>query len=208
MTITLPTVVRARRNLPAATTTPAATGTPAVVNPTTTPNALSPQTTALNNFANSAGMQFQLQQGANEIQNMYADHGALQSGVAMKALQDYGQKTALQNYFMPYMGLLGGQQAVGAQAGSAVAGVGSSFGNTAANINSNLGNAATGIYGNMGGAIQNGANAASNAALVSGANQANLWGGVGSAIGNLGSSFINNMGSGSRFGSGGASGGW
>jgi hypothetical protein len=195
-------VVRAP-GLPAA-TTPAA-GTPAVVNPTTTPNALSPQTTALNNFANSAGMQFQLQQGANEIQNMYADHGALQSGAAMKALQDYGQKTALQNYFMPYMGLLGGQQAVGAQAGSAVAGVGSSFGNTAANINSNLGNASSGIYGNMGGAIQSGADAASNAALIRGANNANIWSGVGSALGNLGSSFLNNP-SGSQWT--GATGSW
>lgn len=153
--------------------TPAVPATPAT--PATPADPMAP----LNSFANSAGMQFQIQQGANALQHNYAARGALQSGAAMKALQDYGQHTALQNYFMPYMGLLGGQQAVGAQAGSAIAGVGSNFGNTAANIN-----------GQMGGAIQNGADALSNAALVRGANTANMWGGVGSAIGNVASSYI------------------
>jgi hypothetical protein len=153
-------------------------------------NALSPENQALNNFANSAGMQFQLQQGTNALNNMYAAHGQLQSGAAMKAIQGYGQNTALQNYFMPYMGLLGGQQAVGAQAGSAVAGVGSSFGNTAANINSNFGNAATGINAGMGGAIGAGADAAANAALARGGVAGQLGSSIGGALGSLGSSFF------------------
>jgi hypothetical protein len=75
------------------------------------------------------------QQGTNALNNMYAGTGMLQSGAAMKGIQNYGQQTALNNYFMPYMGLLGGQQAVGAGAASSVAGVGANFGNTAANIN-------------------------------------------------------------------------
>lgn len=152
-------------------------------------NALSP-TQALGNFANSAGMQFQLQQGSDAIQNRYAAHGALQSGAAMKALSDYAQGTALNNYFMPYMSLLGGQQAVGAQAGSAVAGVGSSFGNAATGINSNLGNATTNINGQMGGAIQNGANAAAQGAYVNGAANVGLGNTIGSALGQFGSSFF------------------
>jgi hypothetical protein len=84
---------------------------------------------------------------------------------------------------MPYMGLLSGQQNVGAQAGSAVAGVGSSFGNTAANINAGMGNA-----------IGNGADALSNAALLRGQNSANMWGSVGNALGGLASSFSGGFG--------------
>jgi hypothetical protein len=166
---------------------------PAATPPAATPpgtNALSPENQALNNFANSAGMQFQLQQGTNALNNMYAARGQLQSGAAMKAIQDYGQNTALQNYFMPYMSLLGGQQAVGAQAGSAVAGVGSSFGNTAANINSNFGNAATGINAGMGGAIGAGADSAANAALARGGVAGQLGSSIGGALGSLGSSFF------------------
>jgi hypothetical protein len=135
--------------------------------------------TALNNFANSAGMQFQLQRGGEMINNNYAAHGQLQSGAAMRALQDYGQQTALNNYFMPYMGLLSGQQSVGAGAASSIAGVGANFGNTAANINAG-----------MGANIQNGANAASNAALLRGQANANMWSGIGGALGGLASSFF------------------
>jgi hypothetical protein len=150
-------------------------GSPAPTPAITQPSA----TDALNNFANSAGMQFQLQQGANALNNMYAAHGALQSGAAMKAIQGFGQQTALNNYFMPYMGLLGQQQGVGAGAASSIAGVGQNFGNTAANINSSMGNS-----------IQGGADAAANAALLRGQNSANMWGSIGSALGSLGSSFF------------------
>jgi hypothetical protein len=133
---------------------------------------------AFNNFANSAGMQFQLQQGENAINNGYAAKGQLQSGAALKGLQNYGQQTALNNYFLPYLGLLGGQQATGAQAGSAIAGVGSNFGNTVANI-----------YGQQGNAIQSGANAASNAALLRGQANNNMWSGIASGLGTFASSF-------------------
>jgi hypothetical protein len=138
---------------------------------------------ALNNFANSAGMQFQLQQGTNALNNLYAARGMIQSGAAMKGISNYAQDTALNRYFMPYMGLLSGQQNVGAQAGSAVAGVGSGFGNTAANINAGMGNA-----------IGNGADALSNAALLRGQNSANMWGSVGNALGGLASSFSGGFG--------------
>jgi hypothetical protein len=167
---------------------PATAGAPASTTPAMTPQTA---TSALNNFANSAGMQFQLQQGTNALNNMYAAHGLLQSGEAMKGIQGYGQQTALNNYFMPYMGLLGGQQAVGAGAGSSIAGVGQNFGNTAAAIN-----------GQMGNAIQGGADAAANAALIRGQNSANMIGSIGSSLGGFASSFFpsGGLGGGSAIG--------
>jgi hypothetical protein len=140
---------------------------------------MSQQDSAFNNFANSAGMQFQLQQGTNALNNMYAGRGSLLSGAAMKGIQNYGQHTALNNYFLPYMGLLQGQQATGAQSGAAIAGVGSNFGNTVSSI-----------YGGQANAIQSGADAASNAALLKGQANAGLYNTLGSSLGNLASSFI------------------
>jgi hypothetical protein len=129
---------------------------------------------ALNNFANSAGMQFQQQEAGKAINHSAAGGGWLESGAALKALSDRSQDIALNNYFMPYMGLLGGQQAVGAGAASSIAGVGTNFGNTAAGINSQ-----------MGANIQNGANAASNAALLRGQANSNMWNTIGSSFGNI-----------------------
>jgi hypothetical protein len=138
---------------------------------------------AFNNFAHSAGIDFQLQQGTNALQHSAAARGLLQSGATLKALQGYGQNTALNNYFLPYMGLLQGQQATGAQSGAAIAGVGSNFGNTVSNI-----------YGGQANAIQNGANATSNAALLRGQANANLGNTIGSALGTFGSSFFPSTG--------------
>lgn len=162
---------------PAPTPVPGATPTPAAA-----PNALSP-TDALNNFANSAGMQFQMQQGANALNNLYAARGQVQSGAAAKALQSYGQNTALQNYFMPYMGLLGGQQAVGAQSGSAIAGVGSNFGNTVADLNGNMANAISQGANNIGAAN-------ANRAIIGGLANSNMYSTIGNSLGSLaGSAF-------------------
>jgi hypothetical protein len=129
---------------------------------------------AFEQFANSAGMQFQLKTAQDAINNGYAGSGALQSGAAMKEISDRSQDIALNNYFLPYMGLLSGQQSVGAGAAGAAAGVGTNFGNTAANIN----NA-------MGGVYQNQANNLGNLALANGQNQANMWAGLGSSFGNI-----------------------
>jgi hypothetical protein len=178
-----------------------AVGAPAAPGAAPAAPAATPQGSAFENFANSAGMQFQLEQGGNMIENSAAGRGALGSGATLKALQNYGQQTALNNYFMPYMSLLGGQQATGAQAGSAVAGVGSNFANTAANItgnqaagaaniNQNLGNAVTGINNGMGSAIGSGANAAAQNAYNNGAANAGMWGSIGGALGNFAGSFL------------------
>ena len=82
---------------------------------------------AFNNFLNSSGFQFQMDQGNKATNQGYAARGMLQSGAALKALQDRGQQTALNNYFLPYMNLLGQQQGVGLSGASAVAGVGQNY---------------------------------------------------------------------------------
>jgi hypothetical protein len=158
---------------------------PAQTTPPVTPiNAMD----AYNNFANSAGIKAQMQ-GLNQN---YAAKGLLQSGAAMKGLQ----QNALTNYFLPYAGLLGGQQAVGAGAASAIAGVGQNFGNTAANI-----------AGQMGNSLQNGADGASNAAIMRGYAGAQLGAGIASGIGSIASSFMPSGGFGGGSSWGGYSGG-
>lgn len=167
--------------------------------PTPTPgNTQSPSVTpesaydAFQAFKDSAGYQFAVDEAMRALNHGYAAGGQLQSGAAAKGIADYVQNMALQNYFFPYMNYLGGQQAMGAQSGAAIAGVGSNFGNTAANINAN-----------MGGAIQSGANALSNAAIANGVANANLWSGVGSSLGTIGSNLMNSSYSASPFSGGG-----
>jgi hypothetical protein len=176
------------QNAPAPQTTaptPSATSTtPATT--TTTPMGQTAQqaaSDAFNQFAHSAGIDFQLQQGTNALQQSAAARGMLQSGATLKGLQNYGQSTALNNYFLPYMGLLQGQQATGAQSGAAIAGVGSNFGNTVSSI-----------YGGQQNAVQSGANALSNAALLKGQANAGMWNTIGSSLGGLASSFLPNPG--------------
>lgn len=160
--------------------------------PATTPpaNALTP----LQQFANSAGMQFAEQQQANMLNNYFAAHGMVNSGAAGKAFQDRGSQIALQNYFFPYMNYLSGQQAMGAQAASAIAGVGSSFGNTMNGLGQNYSNAVQGINQNAANAIGQGAlnigNANANNAAIHGYANAQLGNTIGTQLGNLGSSFF------------------
>jgi hypothetical protein len=171
---------------PVATSTPTAPATPAVT--------AQSATGAFNNFANSAGMKFAEQQAMNQLQNYYAAHGLLSSGPAMKGISDYIQNMALQNYFFPYMNYLSGQQAMGAQAGSAIAGVGSSYGNTVNGLGQNYSNAVTGINSGIGNALSQGAlnigNANANQAAIGGLAGANLGSAIGSGLGSLGSSFF------------------
>lgn len=194
---------------PVTTPTPVAgTAVPATAHPASTTNALSPQLQAVNQFANSAGMQFQNQQAANALNNLYAAHGMEQSGAAMKGITDYIANQDLNRYFMPYMGFVQGQQNMGASSAAALAGEGSSFGQTAANINAGLANAsantannasnaigqtaanASNAYGaNLGlqtGALRSNANALSNGAIANGYANAGLGSAIGSAAGQIG----------------------
>lgn len=176
----MPTIPDHLTPAPAATQPPAATPAPAPV--PAAPPAITPAQ-ALNSFSHSAGMDFAMQQGANALNNLYAAHGQIQSGAAAKALQSFGQNTALQNYFFPYVNMLGQQQAVGAGAASSVAGVGQNFGNTVANINGGIANA-------IGQGAYNTGNALANQAAIRGYANGSIGSAIGSGLGSLASSFM------------------
>lgn len=53
---------------------------------------------AQNRLEQSPGYQFRLNQGQNSIQNLLASKGGLKSGAAMKALEEYAQGTASQEF--------------------------------------------------------------------------------------------------------------
>ncbi len=88
---------------------------------------------------------FKFGEGANAVNSGYAGAGTLQSGAAMKALEEYRQNLQ-QGYRGEYLGALGNQQSLGLTAAQAQAGVGGSAANSLANIytnqGSNLANAA------------------------------------------------------------------
>jgi hypothetical protein len=88
---------------------------------------------AFDNYRKSTGYQFRLNQGMGAINSGYAGAGSLKSGAAMKAINDYGQNMASQE-FANYLGALGNQQAIGSNAASAQAGVSQNLGNSLAQI--------------------------------------------------------------------------
>lgn len=141
--------------------------------PTTgTAPAASPVSTyqnAFQNYLDSTGYQFQMDQGNKAINQGYAAKGSLQSGAALKALQTYGQDTA-KGFFKDYLGLLANQQAVGLSGAGAIAGVGTGYANSVS-ANNNMAmqqqinafgqraDATSGLWGTVGGAIGGIANA-------------------------------------------------
>lgn len=126
---------------------------------------------AFENYRNSTGYQFRVNEGNDSINSGYAASGALRSGAAMKSLANYNQNIA-SGEFGNYLGYLGNQQGVGLAGASALAGVGQNYAN---NVTANNNSAGT---------------VAANAALAKGQANANMYGGIASGIGNLvGSSF-------------------
>lgn len=98
-------------------------------------NVLAQQRAAFDQFRDSTGFKFRMDEGTNALNSAYAGAGTLRSGAAANAFQKYGQDYA-SNEFGNYMGYLGNQQGIGLQAGSALAGVGQNFANNVTNLNS------------------------------------------------------------------------
>lgn len=139
--------------------------------PATTESAQQDYNKAFENYQNSTGYQFRVNEGNNSINTGYAAAGALRSGAAQKSLANYGQNIA-SGEFGNYLGYLSNQQGVGLSGASALAGVGQNYVN---NVTANNNSAGT---------------VAANAALAKGQANANLYGGIADGIGNfLGSSF-------------------
>lgn len=88
---------------------------------------------AFDQYRNSTGYDFRVNQGLNAVNSGYAGRGAIKSGAAMKAINDYGQGMASQE-FGNYLNALGNQQSLGMSAGSALAGVGQNYANSLGNI--------------------------------------------------------------------------
>lgn len=123
---------------------------------------------AFNNYRNSTGYQFRFNEGMRAID---AAAPVLNSGARFKALQNYGQNIA-SNEFGNYLGQLANQQGVGLSGASAQAGVGQNYVNTVSANNNSAGSAAA------------------NAALMRGQATSNMWGGIANGLGGLfGSSF-------------------
>jgi hypothetical protein len=132
---------------------------------------------AYQQWQNSTGYQFRLKQGQDSVMAALGAKGMTDSGAALKALTQYGQDYAT-NDFQTYYGDLTGQQGVGLTAASAQAGVGQSYANA---VSSNNNTAAA---------------AQENAALNTG-NQIN------SALGSAVSAYSFNQALGSSYGGGG-----
>lgn len=94
---------------------------------------------ALNNYLNSTGYQFNLQQGEEAAKQNAAASGQLDSGATLKALDQYGTGLA-DEYGQQYEGDLQGVVGTGAGAANALAGQGQSYANA---VSSNNNSAAT-----------------------------------------------------------------
>jgi len=151
---------------PAPATTSGTTGTPSPNN----------AMAGFQTFYNSPTYQFPLQQGLHAVNVGYAAKGALESGAAMKALNNYAAGNAAQA-LGTYMDQLYRQEALGESASAALAGVGQNMvGQVSANNN-------------------NAASAAGNAALVAGQGSANNWNAIGSGVGQVAGAVAGAMGS-------------
>lgn len=76
-------------------------------------------TSVMSRLENAPGYQFRLQQGQNSIQNLLASRGGLKSGAAMKALEEFAQGTASQE-FGNQVGYLQGLAGIGQNAATAM----------------------------------------------------------------------------------------
>lgn len=129
---------------------------------------------AFADYRNSTGYDFRVNEGLRAINSGFAGRGVLQSGAAMRAINDYGQNMASAE-FGSYFDRIADQQRLGLSAASAQAGVGQNFANNASALNTSNANALAQ------GAV---AKANNSNALISG-----LGGIAGNTISGLGTSF-------------------
>jgi hypothetical protein len=117
---------------------------------------------AFQNYLNSTGYQFQLQQGMNAIDSNAAASGLLKSGGTAKALTKYGQNLASTS-FNNYLTQLGALSQRGLGATGQVINAGTAGGGAAAGAlmqgGAGAANAMGGMYSNIGSAVGGGINA-------------------------------------------------
>jgi hypothetical protein len=121
---------------------------------------------AFDTFRNSGNYQFRMNEGLKALNTGYAGKGVLESGAALRGINDYAQNTA-SNELGSWMDRLYQQQQIGVGAAGAL---------TGQNIQ---------IQGMSNAATQNGADQAANAKLMLGQANANMWSGVASGLGQV-----------------------
>lgn len=154
----------AQTPVPTAPPAPATTPAPA---PTPSPaSAASPPQSALSawdTFYNSPAYQVPLQEGLKGVNTHYAAMGALESGAAMKGIENYASGHAA-GALNTYLDDLYRQEALGMSAASATVGVGQ------------------GLVSQMTANNNAAASAAGNAALAAGNANAGMWNNIGSSV--------------------------
>jgi hypothetical protein len=95
---------------------------------------------AFKSFIENSDYGFKFGEGANTVNSGYAGAGTLQSGAAMRDLEQFRQNLQ-SGYRGEFNSLLANQQSVGLGAGSALAGVGQNYVNTVSANNQNAGDA-------------------------------------------------------------------
>lgn len=109
-------------------------------------------TAAYNQWKNATGYSSALKQGQDSVTAALGAKGLTDSGAAMKALTQYGQDFANQN-FETYLGNLQTQQQTGLAGASALAGVGENYATSVTNNNNVAANASENASLNTGNAI-------------------------------------------------------
>jgi hypothetical protein len=130
------------------------------------------QTFGAENFQADPGYQFRLEQGQKALERSAAARGGLQSGGTLKALTNYSQGAASEEYQNAYNRFNNDQNTQFNRLAS-LAGIGQT-------ANSQIAGAGSAMAGNVGNIAMNNANAQGAAQIA----QGNAWGG---ALGNLGS---------------------
>jgi hypothetical protein len=125
---------------------------------------------AFDAFRNSTNYQDRLSEGLRGVNQGFAGIGGLNSGAAQKSLNNYAQSKAGDS-LGSYVNMLQGQQNLGFGGAQALAGVGNTFAQQTSANN------------------QNYADNQSNAALLRGQINANMYGGIANALGSFSSSF-------------------
>lgn len=131
---------------------------------------------SMSDFQQDPGYQFRMQQGLDAIQRSAAARGGLQSGGTLKALNDYAQGSASQEYQSAYDRFTNNQTNRFNRLAS-IAGLGQTANTTLGSLGANYAN-------NVGNNIMGAGNAAAAAQLASGQQWGSTLGGIGSGVGN------------------------
>lgn len=111
-----------------------------------------PSQSAINDFQNTPGYQFQLQQGTQAAEHSAAARGLLGSGAAMKSIASYAGGLADSTYNQ-YVGQLNTLAGFGQSATNATTAAGQNAANNISSAYTNAGNARASSYANTGSAI-------------------------------------------------------